>query len=121
MYAIYATINGRKTFLGKHIRDSIYREFPFSKAVLWQNKKLGFDIRLLKYAKDHKVKSFIFSDPVKAISLKIGVRAAENQGKKGEYGEGTQWYIPKSLMKRLDKYVRTPYAGKEVVLWVKSQ
>ena len=56
MYAIYTYINGRKTFLGKHIKDEIVREFPFTKAVLWQNKNLGFDIRLLAYAKEHKIK-----------------------------------------------------------------
>jgi len=69
MKAIYTEINGKKIFVGKHIKNEIIREFPFSKAVLWQNKNLGFDIRLLKYAKEHNVKSFIFSDPVKTISL----------------------------------------------------
>ena len=68
-------VNDRKTFLGKHVNNTIVREFPFSKAVLWQNKNLGFDKRLLSYAKDNKVKQFIFSDPVKRISLKIGIRA----------------------------------------------
>jgi|TARA_R100000789_G_C2884563_1_gene115561 hypothetical protein len=116
MIAICTEINGKKRFLGKHIDDEIIREFPFSKAVLWQKKDLGFDIRLLKYAENHNVKSFIFSDPIKAISLKIGVRAAKNQGRKDEYGEGTQWYVPKSIMKRLDKYRKTPYIKKEVML-----
>ena len=121
MKAIYTEINGKKIFVSKHIKNEIIREFPFSKAVLWQNKNLGFDIRLLKYAKEHNVKSFIFSDPVKTISLKIGIKAAENQGKKGEYGEGSQWYIPKSIMKKLNKYKRTPYVKEEYILWLKEQ
>ena len=56
MKAIYTTVNNRKTFLGKHINNTIVREFPFSKAVLWQNKGLGFDKRLLEYAKENKDK-----------------------------------------------------------------
>ena len=56
MKAIYTTVNNRKTFLGKHINNTIIREFPFSKAVLWQSKNLGFDKRLLEYAKENKVK-----------------------------------------------------------------
>jgi hypothetical protein len=110
MYAVYTEVNGRKIFLGKHIKDQIFREFPFSKAVLWQNKNLGFDKRLLNYAKQNKVKAFIFSDPIKGISLKIGIRAAINNGKEN------QWYIPKSIMKRLDEYQKTPYAKKERII-----
>ena len=56
--AIYTYINGRKTFVGKQINDVIHREFDFSKAVLWQNKELSFDERLLLYAQNQKIKSF---------------------------------------------------------------
>ena len=115
MYAIYTYINGRKTFLGKHIKDEIVREFPFTKAVLWQNKNLGFDIRLLAYAKEHKIKRFIFSDPVKGFSLRVGIRAAINNGKENEYGKGKQWYIPKSIMSA-EAYRKTPYIKKERIL-----
>jgi hypothetical protein len=114
--AIYTNINGKKVFLGKHIENDIIREFPFSKAVLWQNKDLGFDIRLLKYAKENNVKSLIFSDPSKLISLKIGIKAAENNGREAEYGEGKQWYISKSIMKKLDKYKKTPYIKNEITI-----
>ena len=116
MYAIYAVINSKKTFLGKHVNNTILREFPFSKAVLWQNKNLGFDRRLLSYAKDKKVKQFIFSDPVKRISLKIGIRAAIFNGEENNYGEGLQWYIPKSIMKKIDGYRKAPYIKKEVII-----
>ena len=116
MYAIYTYINGRKTFLGKHIKDEIVREFPFTKAVLWQNKNLGFDMRLLEYAKEHKIKRFVFSDPVKNFSLRIGIKAAINNGKENEHGEGKQWYIPKSIM-FAEAYKKTPYIKKERVLW----
>jgi len=116
MLAIYTNINDRKVFLGKHINNEIIREFPFSKAVLWQNKNLGFDKRLLKYAKENNVKSFIFSDPIKGISLKIGIKAALSNGKQNEYGQGTQWYMPKSIMKKLEIYKKTPYIKKEVII-----
>jgi hypothetical protein len=116
MLAIYTEINGRKTFLGKHINNEIVREFPFSKAVLWQDKNLGFDKRLLKYAEENNVKYFIFSDPIKGISLKIGIRAAISNGNQNEFGQGTQWYMPKSIMKRLEKYRKTPYVKKEIVI-----
>ena len=116
MYAVYTEVNGRKIFLGKHIKNEIFREFPFSKAVLWQNKNLGFDKRLLNYAKQNKVKAFIFSDPIKGISLKIGIRAAINNGEENHFGEGTQWYIPKAIMKKLDEYQKTPYVKKERII-----
>ena len=116
MLAVYTDINGRKTFLGKHIDNEIVREFPFTKAVLWQDKNLGFDKRLLKYAKENDVKSFIFSDPLKGISLKIGIKAAISNGKQNEFGQGQQWYMPKSIMKRLEIYRKTPYVKKEVII-----
>ena len=116
MYAIYTRVNDRKTFLGKHINNTIIREFPFNKAVLWQNKNLGFDKRLLSYARDNKVKQFIFSDPVKRISLKIGIRAAIFNGEENNYGEGLQWYVPKSIMKKIDNYRKAQYIKKEVII-----
>ena len=116
MYAIYTMISNRKTFLGKHVNNTILREFPISKAVLWQNKNLGFDKRLLSYAEDKKVKQFIFSDPVKRISLKIGIRSAIFNGEENNYGEGLQWYIPKSFMKKIDSYRKAPYIKKEVII-----
>ena len=116
MLAVYTDINGRKTFLGKHIDNEIVREFPFTKAVLWQDKNLGFDKRLLKYDKENNVKSFIFSDPIKGISLKIGIKAAISNGKQNEFGQGQQWYMPKSIMKRLEIYRKTPYVKKEVII-----
>ena len=116
MKAIYTTVNNRKTFLGKHINNTIIREFPFSKAVLWQTKGLGFDKRLLGYATSNKVKQFIFSDPVKRISLKIGIRAAIFNGEENNYGEGLQWYIPKSMMKKIEGYRKAPYIKKEVII-----
>jgi len=121
MLAIYTDVNNRKTFLGKHIKNEIVREFPFSKAVLWQNKNLGFDKKLLKYAEDNNIKSFIFSDPIKGISLKIGIKAAISNGKENEFGQGVQWYIPKSIMKKLDIYRKTPYIKKEVIIWTVNQ
>ena len=72
--AIYTFINGRKTFVGKQINDVIHREFDFSKAVLWQNKELSFDERLLLYAQNQKIKSFVFTDIRKKTSFKFGLK-----------------------------------------------
>ena len=117
MYAIYATINGRKTFLGKHIRDSIYREFPFSKAVLWQNKNLGFDVRLLEYAKENKVRSFVFADSTKKESFKIGIKSFDkhHKSKTINTSQGEQCYINKDWLNRAE-YQKTPYVKNEVIL-----
>ena len=114
MKAIYTSIKGRKTFLGKHIKDTIYREFPFSKAVLWQNKELSFDKRLLDYALKTKVKNFVFTDPIKRISLKAGIKALKNNGYEKEYGEGVQWYFSKQLVNKLPEVAKTPYVKQEV-------
>ena len=69
MKAIYTNVNGKKIFIGKHIEDSIVREFSFASATLWQNESLSFDKKLLKYAEDKGVESFIFSDPKKRIGF----------------------------------------------------
>ena len=98
------------------IRQNKISWIPFSKAVLWQNKNLGFDKKLLKYAEDNNVKSFIFSDPIKGISLRIGIKSAISNGKEDNFGQGVQWYIPKSIMKKLDKYQKTPYVKKELII-----
>tara|TARA_R110002051_G_scaffold3527_2_gene19004 strand:+ start:3186 stop:3557 length:372 start_codon:yes stop_codon:yes gene_type:complete len=120
--AIYAWITPkgkkeeRKTFLGKHIGNTIHREFPFSKAVLWQNKELSFDKRLLDYALETNVKYFVFSDPIKRISLKAGIKALQNNGYEEQYGEGTQWYFSKQLARKLSQQEKTPYVSREVVI-----
>jgi hypothetical protein len=116
MKAIYTTVNGRKIFIGKHIEDSIVREFSFASATLWQNESLSFDKKLLKYAEDKGVESFIFSDPKKKTRLKIGLESAINKGADGQHGQGNQWYIPRKHMEELDGYKRTAYVTDEVVI-----
>ena len=106
----------RKTFLGKHIGNTIHREFPFSKAVLWQNKELSFDKRLLDYALETDIRYIVFTDPIKRISLKVGIKALQNNGYEEQYGEGTQWYFSKQLGRKLSQYERTPYVREEVVI-----
>ena len=111
--AIYTFINDKKIFLGKHIGNNIIRDFSFHSAVLWKDKELGFDIRLLTYAKNEGIKKFLFQDHARHLSLEIGIRKAINNGSVGNNGQGTQWYIPKSIMKKIDP-IRTPYVKKEV-------
>ena len=119
--AVYTSINGKKTFLGKHIDDVIYREFPFKTAVLWQDKELSFDKRLLDYAIRTKVKGFVFTDPVKRISLKVGIKALQNNvHERDEHGRsklmGAQYYFSKSLGEKLIKVKKTPYVKQEVMI-----
>ena len=116
MKAIYTNVNGKKIFIGKHIEDSIVREFSFASATLWQNKSLSFDKKLLKYAEDKGVESFIFSDPTKKARLKIDTKSAINKGVDGQHGQGNQWYIPKEHMEEMDEYRRTAYVTDEVVI-----
>ena len=116
MKAIYTKVTGKKIFRGKHIGDSIVREFSFASATLWQNKSLSFDKKLLKYAEDKGVESFIFSDPRKRTRLKIGLESAINNGAAGQHGQGNQWYIPKEHMEEMDGYRRTAYVTDEVVI-----
>jgi hypothetical protein len=116
MKAIYTKVNGKKIFIGKHIGDSIVREFSFASATLWQNKSLSFDKKLLKYAEDKGVESFIFSDPKKRTQLKIGIESVITNGADGQHGQGNQWYIPKEHMEEMDEYRRTAYVTDEVVI-----
>ena len=117
MKAIYTEINGRKTFLGKHIRNSIIREFPFRTSVLWQNKHIGFDIRLLEYAKANKVRSFVFADSTKKESFKIGIKSFEKHYTLGTINkkQGEQCYISKDWLNRAE-YKKTSYIKDEIVL-----
>ena len=119
--AIYVHVNGKKTFVGKHIKDQIVREFDFSKAVLWQHKELSFDKSLLTYALDKKVKSFIMTNTRNKSSFKFGIQAIVNNGHyMKEYGEGEQWYFSKDIGKKI-KYLRTPYVKQEVILNEKEE
>ena len=117
MKAIYTEINGRKTFLGKHANNTIIREFPFRTSVLWQNKNIGFDIRLLKYAKDNSVRSFVFADSTKKESFKIGIKSFDKHYTLGTVNknQGEQCYISKDWLNRAE-YKKTPYIKKEVIL-----
>ena len=114
--AIYTYVNGRKTFVGKRIKDSIHREFDFSKAVLWQHKELSFDKNLLTYALNNKVKSFIMTNTRDSTSYKFGIRSIVNNGHyMKEYGEGEQWYFSKDIGKKV-KFSKTPYVKNEITL-----
>ena len=117
--AIYTYINGRKTFVGKQINDVIHREFDFSKAVLWQNKELSFDERLLLYAQNQKIKSFVFTDTRKKTSFKFGLKKILNNGRFDQHGVGDQWYFPKDIGKEI-RFKKTPYVKKEVILHKES-
>ena len=114
MKAIYTVVNDRKTFIGKHIGESIVREF--ASAVLWKNKSLSFDKKLLKYAEDNKVKLFIFSDSLKKKRLKMDIRSIIDNGLDGHNGAGQQWYIPVELMDELKGYVKTTYIRDEIII-----
>ena len=119
--AIYVHVNGKKTFVGKHIKDQIVREFDFSKAVLWQHKELSLDKSLLTYALDKKVKSFIMTNTRNKSSFKFGIQAIVNNGHyMKEYGEGEQWYFSKDIGKKLI-YVMTLYVKQEVILNEKEE
>ena len=74
--ALYLTIDGQRKFVGKHIGNTIYRDFPFSKAKLRKGDALGSDIRLLEYARYHNVAGFVFTDPKKKVSL-VGLRSKQ--------------------------------------------
>ena len=115
MKAIYIIHQGRKTYIGKHIKDVIYREFAYRRAVLWQNKSLSFDAKLLKYALCQNVKKFVFTDTVKKTSSEIGIRSLINNSIMDTYGQGKQWYFPADLPKKI-KFKKTPYVKKEVIL-----
>ena len=47
--AIYTYVNGRKTFVGKRIKDSIHREFDFSKYI----------VKIVKFSRTPYVKNEI--------------------------------------------------------------
>ena len=115
MKAIYIYNQGRKTFIGKHIGNIIYREFAHSRAVLWQNKSLSFDAKLLKYALGQNVKKFVFTDTVKKTSSEIGIRSLINNSKKSDHGQGEQCYFPADLPKKI-RFKKTPFVKTEVIL-----
>ena len=115
MKAVYIYNRGRKTFIGKHINDVIYREFAFNRAVLWQNKSLSFDVRMLEYAQSQNVKKFVFTDTVKKESHEIGIQALIINSHVADHGEGDQHYFPLNLAQKI-RYKKTPYVKNEVIL-----
>ena len=115
--ALVTKVNKRKIFLGKHIGDIIVREFPFRHAILWKDGAIGFDIRLMEYARKNKVKKFIFTDTVKTESFQIGFRSLDNNKwiSTESAKEGEQVYIKKDLLKKRD-FVNTPYIKNELYI-----
>jgi hypothetical protein len=106
---VYATINGKRRFIGKIIKDVFVREFPFEKAVKWASKEVSMDKGVWEYVKD-KVKCVMFTDTVKKRSYVIGVKKFGNHLREDEYGEGRQVYIQKDLLKEV--YFRiSPYVS----------
>ena len=115
--ALVTKVNKRKIFLGKHIGNIIVREFPFRHAVLWKDGAIGFDIRLMEYARENKVKKFIFTDTVKDESFQIGFKSLDNNKwvNTESSNEGEQVYIKKDLLKKRE-YVNTPYIKNELYI-----
>ena len=115
--ALVTRVNKRKIFLGKHIGDIIIREFPFRHAVLWKDGAIGFDTRLMEYARKNKVKKFIFTDTVKTESFQIGFKSLDNNKwtSTENSNEGEQVYIKKDLLKKRE-YVNTPYIKNELYI-----
>ena len=119
--AIYVHVNDKKTFVGKHKKNQIIREFDFSKADLWQHKALSFDKSLLTYALNNKIKSFIMTNTRNKSSFKFCIQAIVNNGHyMKEYGEGEQWYFSKDIGKKI-KYLKTPYVKHEIILNEKEE
>ena len=85
--------------------------------MLWQDKSLGFDIRLYEYAKKSNVKSFVFADSTKKESFKIGIKSFEKHHKLSTINkwQGKQCYVGKDWLNKAD-YKKTPYIKEEVIL-----
>lgn len=114
--ALTTIVNGKKIFVGKIINDAYYREFPFSKAVLWQSKELSMDKRVLDVLDKNKIKWIVFTDTEKRQSYGIGRKEFENKMRVFTYGEGYQCYIKKDVLKHLSEYIETPYIHEETDL-----
>ena len=116
-FALVTEVKGRKIYLGKHIENTILREFPFRSAVLWKENAIGFDIRLLEYAKENKVKGFVFTDSLRKESFKIGIKSMMNNHwiKTENETEGEQVYINRDLLKKT-KYYKYPFIKNELYL-----
>ena len=112
--SLYIKHKGREIYTGKIIRDTFYRNFAFSKAVLWQNKEVSMDEKVFNYVKD-KVKQIVFIDTTKKEAHKIGIRKAVNHASVNDYGEGKQVYLNKDLLDRIDM-PRVPYVGFKVLI-----
>ena len=109
--ALYIEFNGSYRFIGKHIKNNIIREFPFAKAVLWQNKSFSFDKKLLDYAKQNAVENFVFADLHKNVYLRLSMNSVLQNGSDGDYGYGLQWYVPMSVGEELETYKKSPYVS----------
>ncbi len=112
--ALYLTIDGQRKFVGKHIGNTIYRDFPFSKAKLRKGDALGSDIRLLEYARYHNVAGFVFTDPKKKVSLAISIDNLEKHYFESEENpkEGRQFRVNMEHLKKI-KHIKTDYTNFE--------
>ena len=112
--SLYVRLKGREIYTGKIIGDIFYRNFPFSKAVLWQNREISIDQTVFEYLWG-KVKKIVFIDTVKKTAFEIGIRKAVNHARKADYGEGVQMYINKDLLDKID-FPKIPFVEFKVVV-----
>jgi len=113
--ALKLTINGKDRYVGKVVGNTLYRNFSFNGAMLWDGRELSFDSRLLEFVITRKIKKIVFLDPSKREAREIGIRKfMYNCGSK-DHGEGMQVYIHRDHTKKID-YPKIPYVAKTIDL-----
>jgi len=113
-FAIVRKTGIKKFFCGKVIGKILYREFGFSRAVLWQTHEVSIDKKAVDDVKD-LIRSIRFTDITRKESYSISTMKFMKLCREAHYGEGTQYYVAISALRPV-KFKKMGYVKYEYVI-----
>lgn len=113
-FAVVRQTPTKRFFCGKVIGSILYREFGFSKAVLWQTHEVSID----KKAVDElvgRIRSIRFTDVTRRESYSISTMKFMKLCREAHYGEGEQYYVSIAVLRPVI-YKKTSYIKYEYII-----
>ena len=80
--------------LGKFEGDEYIKEVVFSKAVLWSQRKLSLQMRIMDDVKKKHIKKIVFIDKIKGEKWVFSVKKVIDKMRLESHGQEKQYYFP---------------------------
>ena len=114
-FAVVRQTPTKKFFCGKVIGPILYREFGFSKAVLWQTHEVSIDKKAVDDLQG-RVRAIRFTDVTRRESYSISMMKFMKLCREAHYGEGEQYYVSIAALRPI-LYKKTRYIKYEYVIY----